>query len=116
MKNIVILISGRGSNMVALSEYKRRDPLRTYRIELVASEPQIVSPVAMDIDEHGRLFVVEMRDYPYPEEKNAAPTEFSTSCCGELHLTVLSSRRMENSLQFPSRKPSTERGQLQVTD
>jgi putative membrane-bound dehydrogenase-like protein len=34
------------------------------RIELVAAEPQIESPVAMAFDEHGRLFVVEMRDYP----------------------------------------------------
>ena len=35
-----------------------------FRIELVASEPQIASPVAMDIDEHGRWFVVEMPGYP----------------------------------------------------
>jgi putative membrane-bound dehydrogenase-like protein len=34
------------------------------RIELVASEPQIESPVAMAFDEDGRLWVVEMRDYP----------------------------------------------------
>lgn len=34
------------------------------RIELVASEPLIESPVAMAFDEDGRLFVVEMRDYP----------------------------------------------------
>jgi putative membrane-bound dehydrogenase-like protein len=34
------------------------------RIELVASEPQIESPVAMAFDEAGRLWVVEMRDYP----------------------------------------------------
>jgi len=32
-----ILISGRGSNMVAISEYKRRDPARPYEIALVAS-------------------------------------------------------------------------------
>lgn len=32
-----VLISGRGSNMVALSEYKRRDPDRAYDIALVAS-------------------------------------------------------------------------------
>ena len=32
-----ILISGRGSNMVAISEYKRRDPTRPYEIALVAS-------------------------------------------------------------------------------
>lgn len=33
-------------------------------IELVASEPAVVSPAAMAWDENGRLFVVEMRDYP----------------------------------------------------
>ena len=32
-----VLISGRGSNLVALSEYKRRDPDRAYDIALVAS-------------------------------------------------------------------------------
>ena len=32
-----ILISGRGSNMAALSEYKRRDPRRDYKIAVVAS-------------------------------------------------------------------------------
>jgi putative membrane-bound dehydrogenase-like protein len=35
-----------------------------FRLELVASEPRVQSPVAMDIDEHGRLFVVEMPGYP----------------------------------------------------
>ena len=30
----------------------------------------------MAYDEDGRAYVVEMRDYPYPEEKNAEPTEF----------------------------------------
>ena len=34
---VAVLVSGRGSNMLALSEYKRRDPERTYRIVLVAS-------------------------------------------------------------------------------
>lgn len=34
------------------------------RAELVAAEPQIESPVAMAFDEDGRLWVVEMRDYP----------------------------------------------------
>lgn len=32
-----VLVSGRGSNMLALSEHKRRDPDRTYDIVLVAS-------------------------------------------------------------------------------
>jgi putative membrane-bound dehydrogenase-like protein len=35
-----------------------------FRIELAASEPNIVDPVSMQIDEHGRMWVVEMRDYP----------------------------------------------------
>lgn len=34
------------------------------RIELVAAEPEIESPVAMAFDEDGKLWVVEMRDYP----------------------------------------------------
>jgi putative membrane-bound dehydrogenase-like protein len=35
-----------------------------FKIELVASEPAIVDPVAMCFDEKGRLFVCEMRGYP----------------------------------------------------
>jgi putative membrane-bound dehydrogenase-like protein len=34
-----------------------------FRVELVASEPLIASPVAMAFDENGRLYVAEMRDY-----------------------------------------------------
>jgi phosphoribosylglycinamide formyltransferase 1 len=34
---VAVLLSGRGSNMLALSEYKRRDPSRAYEIVLVAS-------------------------------------------------------------------------------
>ena len=35
-----------------------------FKVELVASEPQVEDPVAFDFDAHGRLWVVEMRDYP----------------------------------------------------
>jgi phosphoribosylglycinamide formyltransferase-1 len=34
---VAVLLSGRGSNMLALSEYKRRDPDRAYRLAFVAS-------------------------------------------------------------------------------
>src|SRR3978361_1329831 len=34
---VAVLLSGRGSNMLALSAYKRRDPDRNYEIVLVAS-------------------------------------------------------------------------------
>lgn len=35
-----------------------------FRVELVASEPAVVDPVAIDWDAEGRLWVVEMADYP----------------------------------------------------
>jgi putative membrane-bound dehydrogenase-like protein len=50
--------------------YSPADSMKTmrivegFRIELVASEPEVQSPVALDIDEDGRLFVVEMPGYP----------------------------------------------------
>jgi len=35
-----------------------------FRVELFASEPLVTSPVAMEFDEQGRIFVVEMPGYP----------------------------------------------------
>src|ERR1043166_5526410 len=43
------------------------------RLALVACEPQIESPVAMAFDEDGRLWVVEMRDYPNGPPKGQPP-------------------------------------------
>src|SRR5262245_50888019 len=43
------------------------------RIELVACEPQIESPVAAAFDENGKLWVVEMRDYPNGPPKGQPP-------------------------------------------
>ena len=34
------------------------------RLELVAAEPQVIDPVAIAFDEDGRMWVVEMTDYP----------------------------------------------------
>ena len=39
-----------------------------FRIELVAAEPEIVSPVALAFDERGRMFVAEMPEYPITKE------------------------------------------------
>ncbi|HEY2413642.1 MAG TPA: PVC-type heme-binding CxxCH protein [Pirellulaceae bacterium] len=47
-----------------------------FRMDLIAAEPLVVDPVDLAYDELGRAYVIEMRDYPYPEEKNAAPTVF----------------------------------------
>jgi putative membrane-bound dehydrogenase-like protein len=50
-----------------------KDALKTFRVhsgfhlELVASEPLVTDPVSVCFDADGRLYVVEMRGYPYPE-------------------------------------------------
>src|SRR5262245_42806199 len=35
-----------------------------FRLELVAAEPLITDPIALAFDEDGRLFVIDMNDYP----------------------------------------------------
>src|SRR5262245_56880819 len=35
-----------------------------FRVELFASEPELVNPVAMSFDERGRVWVVESLEYP----------------------------------------------------
>ena len=43
------------------------------RVELVAAEPQVIDPVAIAFDEDGRLWVVEMSDYPHGPGANERP-------------------------------------------
>ncbi|PHS03019.1 MAG: hypothetical protein COA78_19465 [Blastopirellula sp.] len=73
----------------SLSEYKNRpfvaSPVspeeslkylqiaKGYKIELVAAEPLIEDPVAFDWSEDGRLWVVEMTDYPLGVDGNGKP-------------------------------------------
>jgi putative membrane-bound dehydrogenase-like protein len=44
-----------------------------YQAELVAFEPLTMDPVSLDWDEHGRLWVVEMADYPLGEDGKGKP-------------------------------------------
>ena len=46
---------------VAISTFEIAEGLK---IELLAAEPLISDPVDMEIDEYGRLYVVEMHGYP----------------------------------------------------
>ncbi|HMJ66860.1 MAG TPA: hypothetical protein VK615_16075, partial [Candidatus Binatia bacterium] len=39
-----------------------------FRMDLLAAEPLVASPVAMTYDENGRAYVCEMRDYPYTDK------------------------------------------------
>ncbi len=71
---LALLIGGSasivGTRPLSLSDVSPEDALSTFQlpegfqIELVASEPLISDPVAMEIDERGRLYVVEMHGYP----------------------------------------------------
>ena len=64
-------------DMPRIPAVEAKDAVKTFEvkkgfhIELVASEPLVVSPVAMCFDERGRLFVVEMIDYS--ERRDESP-------------------------------------------
>ncbi|MDB5389514.1 MAG: putative rane-bound dehydrogenase domain protein [Planctomycetaceae bacterium] len=45
-----------------------------FKLELVAHEPDVIDPVDACFDENGRMFVAEMRDYPFsPEPRPMCP-------------------------------------------
>lgn len=46
-----------------------------FRMELIAAEPLVASPVAMTYDENGRAYVCEMRDYPYTDKAHHKPSQ-----------------------------------------
>lgn len=64
------------SDLPRIKPVEPRDALRTFEVrhgfqlQLAAAEPVVVDPVAMDFDENGRLFVVEMRDYSERREEH----------------------------------------------
>ncbi len=46
-----------------------------FRMDLLAAEPLVASPVAMTYDEDGRAYVCEMRDYPYTDKTRHKPNQ-----------------------------------------
>lgn len=70
----LIIIAGCKNNANSDSRAEAKDPLSTFelekgfKIELIAAEPLISDPVDMEIDEYGRLYVVEMHGYPLDKE------------------------------------------------
>jgi putative membrane-bound dehydrogenase-like protein len=64
---ISVACSRKGSESPALSPQealKRFHLNQDFRIELFASEPEVMDPVEMVFDENGKVYVAEMRDYP----------------------------------------------------
>jgi putative membrane-bound dehydrogenase-like protein len=47
--------------------------LHGFRMELLAAEPLVNDPVALEYDENGLAWVVEMRDYPYTDKSTDKP-------------------------------------------
>jgi putative membrane-bound dehydrogenase-like protein len=62
-----------------LPHTEAKDALKTfrikpgYRIDLVACEPAVSDPVDLSFDEEGRLWVVEMIDYPFGDKEGNPP-------------------------------------------
>ncbi len=56
-----------------------------FRLELFAAEPQVASPVDACFDENGRLYVAEMRDYPFSWE----PTKLNPTGGGKKDAGVI---------------------------
>jgi putative membrane-bound dehydrogenase-like protein len=46
-----------------------------FRMDLLAAEPLVASPVAITYDEDGRAYVCEMRDYPYTDKAHHKPNQ-----------------------------------------
>src|ERR687895_935702 len=42
-----------------------------FKLELIAAEPLIADPVAMEIDENGNMYVVENHGYPLDKTKSS---------------------------------------------
>ena len=54
---------------------KRMTVPEGFTVELVASEPDIINPIAMTFDDRGRIWVTESVEYP---RKSAGPASFIT--------------------------------------
>jgi putative membrane-bound dehydrogenase-like protein len=54
-----------------------------FRIELVAAEPNVMSPVAMAFDEAGRLYIAEMRDYSEQDKEHLGRIQLLTDKDGD---------------------------------
>ena len=83
-----LVVTGQGVRGVVAAEPEQKSPASPlepvsalaefqlnprFRIEIAAAEPQVVDPVAVRFDENGRMWVVEMGDYPNGPVKGGRP-------------------------------------------
>jgi len=60
----------------ALESFALRDG---FTLQLLATEPLVTDPVAGAYDENGRLFIVEMNDYPFTDKTTDKPNQERTA-------------------------------------
>ena len=74
-----------------------------FKVELVASEPAVVDPVAMCFDARGRLFVCEMRGYPNGGIGTGNETRGKIKCLRDLDGDGIfeTSKTFAEGLRFP---------------
>lgn len=101
--------SGGLSPREALASFEIADG---FQLELIASEPLISDPVAMEIDEYGRMYVVEMPGYPLDQTGSGRVKLLSdTNRDGTMDKSVV----FADNLQFPTGAMRWKKGIL-VTD
>ena len=61
---LILLIFGCNQDQELQIDFSNFQIQEGYIIELIAAEPIVMDPVAMEIDENGNLYVVEMPGYP----------------------------------------------------
>lgn len=52
---------------------KSFEVLNGFKMDLLAAEPLVSSPVTLEYDEHGQGWVLEMRDYPFTDKNTDKP-------------------------------------------
>jgi putative membrane-bound dehydrogenase-like protein len=77
-----------------------------FSLELVAAEPDVVDPIDAAFDERGRMYVVEMNDYPFlPEQRVQKYRDQRSETWGRIRLLTDTDQdgRMDKSVIFADR-------------
>ena len=53
-----------------------------FEVKLFAAEPAVINPIAMTVDEKGRVWVIECFEYPKRTPKGSMPRDRTTSGAG----------------------------------
>lgn len=68
--HVVSVFAAEGTTKEAIGDLKIEEG---FSVRVIASEPLISDPVSSRLDMHGRLWVIEMGDYPYRSSDNDLP-------------------------------------------